>query len=164
MQLMMLFWMFATQGHSQACPQDLTLTGALTFANTESALARGDIASTFQLYRMRNLWIRLETETELDTVEVESLVFISPNGSRFYETSRLYSRDADLTIVDGPNMHHPRDSYPAIELESGNVALDLFIPIRGTVFQRYPQLGEWTVEATIQGRRGTVVGHFDLVR
>ena len=164
MYLLTLLMTWASPVHAKepACVND-AFDGELLFAESVWDLDHGNASSSFDIHRIRSLVVRLETSTPLDTVEIEALVFITPNGLRLYESQSVFSADPALTQVTSNEYVNDLPVRPMTELADGDMALDQLIPIAGTVFQRPSRLGIWEVEATLRGRKGTVFGTFEFL-
>jgi hypothetical protein len=117
----------------------------LSFA--EWALDQGVTSTSFDFLQIRDLWVRVKV-AGMEKIVTLQLNFISPTGSTFYSMSQLYTPDPSVTTGI---MNNVPSSALLAKAMTGGYALDYPVPISGTVFQRYPTPGAWTVKASVDG-------------
>ncbi len=120
---------------------------SLELAASEAALEQGAVASNFDFSALRVLWIRVKVPKLSPTTEID-VALINPRGETFYETTRYFSRlpqAATTARISGRD--RPVTVMPAQKIRGG-YALDLPVPVAGSVFLRYPAPGRWMVRAT----------------
>jgi hypothetical protein len=129
---------------------DGRLEEAIELASSEEKLVEGETSTGFNLFSLRDLWVRVKV-ARMPRTALLHLTFTSPSGEVFYETKVLFSRGSRATHVKVPGARHAITAFPAKRLFEG-FALDQSIPIGLGVFMRYPKPGTWLVQATLEGR------------
>ncbi len=126
----------------------------MELASSEKALDSGRVTTEFNLFALRDLWVRVKVP-KIGPASLLNLTFTTPRGEVFYETNRFFSHRPQVTTMRLPGQDHPVTVFPAKRLARG-FGLDLPIPIAGSVFQRYPHFGAWVVQAKLSGPNETL--------
>ena len=148
MWIVLVLWSAASSRlASGAAPAPPAVKPGLEFAVSETALAQGAVSSDFDFSALRDLWVRVRLPKLPRTTEID-LTFLTPHGETFYETTRYFSRLPQAAVARIPGADHPVTVMPARRIRGG-YALDLPVPVAGSVFLRYPAPGKWMVRATL---------------
>jgi hypothetical protein len=132
----------------------------ISFGLSQSDLD-GNTISQMNLSRTRDLWVRVRVAGMARVAQVK-LEFVKPTGDVFYEELTPYSPDPTMNTMPMPGIDHPVQVFGAKQFPGG-YALDRAIPIGGTVFERYPTPGTWTVRATIEGQAKPFSAPLDVI-
>jgi hypothetical protein len=133
----------------------------IVVSDSQRSLDSGRTRTRFQLPALRELYVRVQVAHPPPAARLE-LVFINPNGERFFEDRALFSRNRSVVTIDDPVLGPATRAFP-IKPIPGGVALDRAIPIAGTIFTRVPMPdGEWTVQATVSGVPGVLTTTLEL--
>jgi hypothetical protein len=122
---------------------------AIHFAVSQGDLRAGRYTSAANFFQLRELWVRVE-EPGMARLTSLRLVFLNPRGEPLYENRTFFSTDPNMGAAPMGQMA-PQAVLPALPLGSG-VALEHAVPIGGSVFERFPAPGTWTVSAQLDGR------------
>ena len=127
------------------------LSPAITLSSSEGGLQTGVTAKNFNFSQLRNIWVRVTVPTLTKTTQV-NLVFRNPLGEPMYETNVLYSADPQTTSMMMAGSMAPVAVSLAKHI-TGGYAIDVAVPVAGTVLTRYPTsgVGDWTVQAKVDG-------------
>jgi hypothetical protein len=155
--LMLTLAMAAAAGHPEAAGRH---ADGIVMAISQQGLEQAAPFPSFDLMRLRDLWVRLQVQRMPKTARLD-LVFTSPRGEAFYQTSLFFSRDPKLTSMSIAGSDHAVTVFPARKV-AGGYALDQVVPIAGSVFTRYPIPGTWVVQATVSGLSDTFTATMDL--
>ena len=148
----------ATVPKPQAAP-----TGNLLFAETGAGLNNNVTSTQFNFVTLRDLWVRtVISGMPPSTPVVLHLVFSNPLGEAFYHDNVPFGATPGMTPMQMPGAMYPSDVRTATVLQTGGYALDRAVPIAGSVFQRFPSDGDWTVQATVDGVSGTFEAKFHV--
>jgi hypothetical protein len=147
-------WLAVSGGGCQPPPRSKQMldpeVAPIVFAADAAALERGELAESFPLASLRDLWVRV-TVPELARVALLELSFAGPQGQVLHVDYAHFSADPAIREVDVAEVGHPLPVFTAKPLASG-FALDHPVAIGGTVFQRHPTEGDdWQVRATLDG-------------
>ncbi len=131
----------------------------IELASSEAALEGDEATKQFDLFELRDLWVRVKVHRPPRLVTLK-LTFSDPDGTPLYETTLLYTTD--------PKVHRGMiNGAPASALQAkripGGVAFDHPVPIDGTVFQRYPKPGSWLVKAEIESTGTSLSTPLDVI-
>jgi len=118
----------------------------MRFATSREGLDQG-FSGAFDFAHLRDLWIRVQV-AKLPRTAALHVALLTPEGRAFYETSRNFSRLPEVTLAKPPNADHEVTVFPAKRIQGG-FALDLSVPVAGSIFVRYPSPGVWTVQARL---------------
>jgi hypothetical protein len=136
---------------------------ALLLSGSRPGFAAGLTSKQFRFRDLRDLWVRVQLPS-IPQVAVEHLSFVNPAGEKFYEELVPFSLDPTVKTIPlvqmGMNSPHDTQVFAAQPIPGG-VALDHPVPIGGTIFERYPGVGSWQLEARIDSA-GTLTTAFDV--
>ncbi len=132
----------------------------IDLAVSAEGLGQDASASPFNFLHLRDLWVRVNVSKMPKTAAL-NLVFVSPRGETFYESTLYFSRDTKVKSVTPLGADHPAVVLQARRLPGG-FALDQPIPIVGSVFLRYPMPGTWMVQARISGMAETLTTRMEV--
>lgn len=124
----------------------------VTFADSRGMLMGGQSQSSFNFATLRTLFVRVIVSAVPDTT-IMHLTFTNPRGEIFYQDNAPFST-AGAGSTSMPGMQSPSMVTPIVKLPNQKLALDRGIPIAGSIFQRYPSDGDWSVQAAIDGASG----------
>jgi hypothetical protein len=127
-----------------------TVREAIRFALSETDLRAARYTSAPSFYQLRQLWVRVE-EPAIGRLASLRLVFTNPNGEPLYEDRTFYSTEPTMTATTMGQM--ATQAVLAARPFGGGVALEHSVPIGGSVFERFPSPGMWTVTALLDGRQ-----------
>lgn len=147
MWVVLILWSAVSRLASAAAPSPPAVKPGLEFAVSEAALEQGAASNDFDFSALRDLWVRVKVPKLSRTTEIQ-LTFLTPRGETFYETTRYFSRLPQAAVARIPGADHPVTVMPARRIRGG-YALDLPVPVAGSVFLRYPAPGKWWVRATL---------------
>jgi hypothetical protein len=143
------------QGRAAGVPKSAgPIEAGIELANSEQGLESGQIVTEFDVFGTRDLWVRVRVP-KIDSPTLLNLTFTTPRGDVYYETNSYFSRLPRVTTRRPTGADHPVTVFQARRLPGG-YGLDLSIPITGSVFQRYPIPGIWTVRARLSGSNETL--------
>jgi hypothetical protein len=116
-------------------------------------------ATAFKLFALRDLWFRVRVPSlSSKGASVVELSFTSPQGEVFYQDHFSFARVAASNLgerstarIGDPTLprHDPPVTVHAATSKRGRFHLEHFVPIGGSVFQRYPLKGSWTLQAKV---------------
>jgi hypothetical protein len=130
-------------------PTGPPITAALHLADSEASLAAGLYADSFNFYDMRTLLVQVVLP-DMPRQTMLHLLFIDPRGGSFYEDHVPFTTDPSGGTLTHPIMKTPQLMMVARPFNSG-WALNREVPIGGSSFVRFPQPGDWQVQATVDG-------------
>jgi hypothetical protein len=135
----------------QPQPQPQPLQPAIALSAAPSGFDVGLVGTSFDFMNLRDLWVRI-TVPGMPRVAHVHLTLTNPLGARFYETNLMYSADPTMQSMPMPSVDHPVTVFAASTLPGG-FAIDVPVPVAGTVLTRYPMVnsGTWTAEADVDG-------------
>jgi len=143
------------QGRAAGPPKPTgPIEAGIGLASSEQGLESGQTVKEFDLFGTRDLWIRVKVP-KIDSPTLLNLTFTTPRGDIYYETNSYFSRLPRVTTGRPSGADHPVTVFQARHLPGG-YGLDQSIPITGSVFQRYPIPGIWTVRARLSGSQETL--------
>jgi hypothetical protein len=122
--------------------------GGIELSNSQLGLDNGMTSTKFDFFQVRDVYVRVKLQS-MSTLITLKLEFLDPAGFAFYETNQLYTTDPSMTMgtMMKPGVP-PSPTMPAKPI-AGGYALDYPVPIAGSVFQRFPKPGAWTVRASV---------------
>ncbi len=119
-------------------------------SSSQTGLEAGVTGLDFQFLQLKDLWIRIIVPG-MSTGLLE-LTFINPKGEVYYEHSFMFSTDPNMKQMNMNDAPHPIDVATAKPVQGG-YALDVAIPVSGSVMTRVPTVseGDWILEAKVPG-------------
>jgi hypothetical protein len=142
-----MLWVCGLSGLAATAPPAPRVKPTLELAVSEAALEQGAASDDFDFSALRDLWLRV-TLPKLSQTEEIDVAFLTPRGEIFYETTRYFSRLPQVAVTKVPGRDRPATVMPARKIRGG-YALDLPVPVAGSVFTRYPTPGRWTVRVRL---------------
>jgi hypothetical protein len=131
-------------------PPPQPLQPAITLGNSEQTVALPGGMTDFNFARTRDLWVRVQVPTLPAAPAQLRLHFTSARGEPFFESVFVFSTDPTVHSAPVPGMMGDTTVMTATQV-TGGWQLECAVPIGGTLFQRNPSTGQWTLDATLDG-------------
>lgn len=134
---------------------------AILLSNSRLGIENGVFLTAFNFSALDELWVRVITP-QMPKTAMLHLQFVNPKGVLTYTDDAAYTTDPS-----GGQMMHQQlgDQIPMNPILSipGGSALDRGLPIGGTSFVRYPEEGDWQVQARLDGVPGMITTPMHVV-
>jgi hypothetical protein len=134
----------------------------IQLSNNQRDLEEGLFSTNFDFTDLRDLWVRVVVPG-MPRMGMVTLVLIGPSMVRAYERNLMFTVDPGMTEMQMPGMDHPIQVFQAKPIKGG-VAIDVPVPIAGSIISRYPttNTGSWVAEVKIEGVPNTFVQGFEV--
>ncbi len=127
---------------------------SILLSDSQRSLEAGLTSTSFNFYDLPALWVRVLTP-QMPRSAMLRLAFMNPKGVVVYSDESMFTTDPAGGIVMHPVMGSPM-SLNVIKPTIRGSALDRSVPVTGTSFTRFPEEGDWQVQATIDGVPGMI--------
>lgn len=136
--------------HATGNPAPEPSVEGVHFAASEADLRSGQFVTAVNLLAQRELWIVVDVVAIQEPSSLR-VVFSNPRGEPLYENRTFHSLNPQGKTVPMPGGLAAALVLPA-HRRAALVQLEQSVPIGGSVFERYPAQGAWTVQAFVDQR------------
>jgi len=151
--------MMSTDPPSQSGPPPIG--SEIKLSNSQMGIQNGLFLTAFNFSDLDELWVRVITP-QMPKLTMLHLAFVNPKGVLTYTDDSAFTVDPSGGQMMYPQMGEQITANPVISVPGGS-ALDRGLPVGGTAFIRYPEEGDWQVQATLEGVPGMITANMHVV-
>ena len=134
---------------------------AIELSDSRLGIENGVLKTAFNFSALDELWVRVITP-QMPKATMLHLQFVNPKGVLTYSDDAAFTTDPAGGQMMHAQMGEPLNMNPVLAVPGGS-ALDRGLPIGGTSFIRYPEDGDWQVQATLEGVPGMITAPMHVV-